>query len=136
MNESPLLDPCVLQSVPSNRSPDCSKCASLNAKVYELERRLYETSSRLESFEREVLTVMKGIASDIHAIKRDNERPSNRSLSLNPEDVVLRAECPSSGDLDRGNSESTREALAGACVALETLISEARTRVRPSYFPS
>lgn len=136
MNESPSLHPSILNRDPSNRYLDRKKCSSSDSRIDELERRLHETISRLESFEREVLAVMKAIARDIHAIKRENEQPLTHSGHVLSVEGFSQSEHHFSCDRYRGDGEGAREALAGACVALEALISQGRSRIIPSHSPS
>lgn len=136
MNESPSLDPSILNRDPASRYSDGKTCLSADARISELERCLHETISRLESFEREVLAVMKAIARDIHAIKWENEQPVAQAGHVPSVRGFLQSEHRFSCDRYGGNGEGAREALAGACVALEALISEARSRINLSHSPS
>ena len=136
MNESPSLDPSILNRDPASRYLDGPTCFSSDSRIDELERRLHETISRLESFEREVLAVMKAIARDIHAIKRENEQPVAHAGHFLSVEGFSQPEHQFSCDRYGGDGEGAREALAGACVALEALISEARSRINLSQSPS
>ena len=97
----------------------CRGCSHLSSRVLELENQLSSTQSRLKSFEGEVLAVMKSISNDIRELK-SGESNSN-SAFWKPENL------PPTEESCR-LTEPSRAALTEACVALERLIADARSR--------
>jgi hypothetical protein len=104
-------------SMPATGS--CRGCSHLSHRVSELEFQLNSTQSRLRSFEGEVLAVMKSISNDIRELK-SGESNSN-SVFWKPDNLAPTEE-------SCRLTEPSRAALTEACMALERLIADARSR--------
>ena len=127
----------------SPQSSVCDGCHQLQARVLELEGRTSSTSDKLLSFENEVLSILKGISADIREMKRNStpsldQSPQSRwsphVLDMEPRSryrVANENTVPYQGGPARP-SALTRDAIAGACVALEKLVSDARVQARGS----
>ena len=112
----------------------CDGCTALRARVAELESRLFMTSEKLVSFEYEVISILKGISDDVKEMKRQTNLSGMRSTS--PNAGFSRLNAGNDTENNSFNFESSpgdaRTAIAGACMALEQLIFEAKSMTSPN----
>jgi hypothetical protein len=98
----------------------CFDCAKMEKRVIDLEHELEMTNMRLEEFQGTVLRSLGRISEDVSTI---NKRVSP-GLSVSR---LSDEETRSSPKI--GSGTSAKEAIADACITLEKLIIEARTRL-------
>ena len=132
------------RSVDSKLFPTCEGCYQVEMRVKDLEEELLSTCSKLESFETEVLEILRLISEDVHVGKRSGTKFTE---SLHLSTSRSKGTCPPLLNLssargarsipsDRSHKSRcdnqihlTREGIADACIALERLIADARRRV-------
>lgn len=123
---------------------DSCKCVELFQRVSVLESRLADSEKRFVTFESEMLKMLRGISADLREAKFAGQTLSNETLArsysvtpVTPPPLDLqslhRPADKSTVFVNPHNSptpelELTRDAIAGACVALERLVSDARHR--------
>lgn len=123
--------------VPKPTSSVCDGCSELQSRVSDLESKLFYASERIVSFEQDVLSILRNISTDLRDMKRNGTPPIDQSILtqrvlsppldfsvFNKHRRSIRENTPPSQN--RQIPEGTREAIAGACVALEKLITDAK----------
>lgn len=119
-------------AAPPSQNPSkssCQNCLQLNQKVVELEARVGRTEGRVSMFEAEVLEYLRSISrgqsngKELHRGFQDlaSSVPGPTPSSSNQSFHIARSTRSDS-------SEATRQAIAGACRALENLIANASVR--------
>lgn len=130
--------------VPKPTNSVCDGCFELQARVSDLESKLFHASERIVSFEQEVLCILRNISTDLRDMKRNGTPPIDQSMlthrvapppldfsGFNKQRRSIWENTPPSQN--RQIPEGTREAIAGACVALEKLIAEAKVSTGTVY---